>query len=114
MTNVSDIGGHLGIGLIRRKVTAQMILDILRPWFRHLVAVLFLARDALQAVQLHQACNPAQAAMITLFAQIVPDSASAQYVVTLRVKHTDAVEQAFILSCARTLRTIVPAVIATW
>jgi hypothetical protein len=72
------------------EVASQMILDFRVPLTRWLVAVLFLAHNALVVMLTHQAANAMQLALLDLVAQLLLDPNCTQHRVTLRMTHTDA------------------------
>jgi hypothetical protein len=90
-----------------------VILNIRRTLARWLVAIFFLARNALDLVLTHQAGNAVLAALLAFVAEILPDPRRTQDAITLSVQDADTIQQTSILSCSGALRPIPPAVIAT-
>jgi hypothetical protein len=111
---VSNVSHPLGIRCISTKVAGQVILNIRRSSATALAAVLFLARNALQAIEAHQPCNTVQAATLAFVVEIVPDPARTQDTITLCMQYADTIQQALILSCPWTQWTSAPTVITAW
>ena len=76
-----------------------------------LAAELFLARNALQAIEANQPCNPVQATTFAFVVEIVPDPTRTQNTITLCMQYTDTIQQVLIRFCPWTQWTSTPTVI---